>query len=48
MLTNPCFYVFGDTFRVLHFYCTYFQAIFSLNKKFVKQEYGLKMCTVKM
>ena len=21
MLTNPCFYVFGDAFRVLHFYC---------------------------
>ena len=22
MLTNPCFYAFGDAFRVLHFYCT--------------------------
>ena len=22
MLTNPCFCVFGDAFRVLHFYCT--------------------------
>ena len=27
MLTNPCFYMFGDAFRVLHFYCTHFQAI---------------------
>ena len=34
MLTNPCFYVFGDAFRVLHFYCTHFQAIFSFNKFF--------------
>ena len=23
MLTNPCFYVFGDAFRVVHFYCTH-------------------------
>ena len=22
---NPCFCVFGDAFRVLHFYCTHFQ-----------------------
>ena len=22
MLTNPCFYVIGDAFRVVHFYCT--------------------------
>ena len=29
MLTNPFLYVFGDAFRVLHFYCTHFQAIFS-------------------
>ena len=27
MLTNPCFYVFGDVLCVLRFYCTYFQAI---------------------
>ena len=31
MLTNPCFCVFGDSFRVLQFYCTHFQAIFSFN-----------------
>ena len=29
MLTNPYFFVFGDAFRVLHFYCKHFQAIFS-------------------
>ena len=23
MLTNPCFYVFGDAFRLPHFYCTH-------------------------
>ena len=27
MLTNPCFYVLGNAFRVLHFYWTHFQAI---------------------
>ena len=32
MLTKPCFYVFGDALRVLHFYCAHFQAIFSFNK----------------
>ena len=37
MLTNPCFYVFGDAFRV-HFYCTHFQAIFSFNKIFFYQQ----------
>ena len=37
MLTNPCFYVFGDAFRVLHFYCTHFQAIFSFNKIFINK-----------
>ena len=37
MLTNPCFYVFVDTFRVLYFYCTHFQAIFSFNKIFNQQ-----------
>ena len=37
MLTNPCFYVFGDAFHVLHFYCTHFQAIFSLTKFFYQQ-----------
>ena len=34
MLANPCFYVFGDAFRVLNFYCTHFQDIFSFNKTF--------------
>ena len=34
---NPCFYVFGDAFRVLHFYCTHFQAIFSFNKIFINK-----------
>ena len=38
MLRNPCFYVFGDTFRGLRFYCTHFQAIFSFNKTFFFQE----------
>ena len=37
MLTNPCFYVFGNAFRVLHFYSTHFQAIFSFNKIFYQQ-----------
>ena len=37
MLTNPCFYVFGDAFRVLHFYCTHFEAIFSFNKIFINK-----------
>ena len=40
MLTNPCFYVFGDAFRVLHFYCTHFQAIFSFNKIFYQQTFN--------
>ena len=35
MLTNPCFCVFGDTFPVLNFYCTHFQAIFPFNKIFI-------------
>ena len=34
MLTSPCFYVFGDAFPVLHFYCTHFQAILLCNKVF--------------
>ena len=38
MLTNPCFYIFGDAFRVLHFYCTHFQAIFSSNNFFFDQQ----------
>ena len=38
MLTNPCFYVFGDAFRVLHLYCTHFEAIFSFNKIFFYQQ----------
>ena len=34
MLTNPCFYVFGDAFRVLHFYCTPFlDVLISRNKE---------------
>ena len=37
MLTNPCFYIFGDAFRALHFYCTHFQAIFSFNKIFINK-----------
>ena len=40
MLTNPCFYVFGDAFRVLHFFCTHFQAIFSFNKIFDQQTFN--------
>ena len=40
MLTNPCFYVFGDAFRVLHFYCTHFQTIFSFNKSFYQQTFN--------
>ena len=40
MLTNPCFCVFGDAFRVLHFYCTHFQAIFSFNKIFYQQTFN--------
>ena len=40
MLTNPCFYVFGDAFRVLHFCCTHFQAIFSFNKNFDQQTFN--------
>ena len=39
MLTNPCLYVFGDAFRVLHFYCTHFQAIFSFNKIFINKDF---------
>ena len=31
MLTNPCFYAFGDVFLVLHFYCPHFQTTFSFN-----------------
>ena len=38
MLTSPCFYEFGDAFRVLHFYCTYFKAVFSFNKFFFYQQ----------
>ena len=38
MLTNLCFYVFGDAFRVLDFYCTYFHPrltqCFFINKFF--------------
>ena len=30
-VTNPCFCIFGNAFRVLHFYCTHFQAIFGFN-----------------
>ena len=37
MLTNPCFYVFGDAFRVLHFYSTHYEAIFSFNKIFINK-----------
>ena len=37
MLISPCFYVFGDAFRVPHFYCTHFEAIFSFNKIFYQQ-----------
>ena len=40
MLTNPCFYVFGDAFRILHFYCTHFQAIFLFNKIFYQQTFN--------
>ena len=40
MLRNPCFYVFGDAFRVLHFFCTHFQAIFSFNKIFDQQTFN--------
>ena len=40
MLTNPCFYVFGDAFCVLHFYCTHFQAIFSFNKISYQQTFN--------
>ena len=39
MLANPCFYVFGDAFRVLNFYCTHFQDIFSFNKNFYQQTF---------
>ena len=39
ILTNPCLYVFGDVFRVQHFYCTHFQAIFSFNKVFYQQTF---------
>ena len=38
MLTNPCFYVFGNTFHVLHFCCTHFQAIFPCLTKFFYQQ----------
>ena len=34
MLTNPCFCVFDEAFRSLHFYCTQFQAIFLFNNIF--------------
>ena len=37
MLANSCFYIFGDAFCVLHFYCTHFQAIFPFNKIFIKK-----------
>ena len=37
MLTNPCFYVFGDTSCILQFYYTNFQAIFLLKKIFNDQ-----------
>ena len=37
MLTDPCFYVFGDVLRVLYFYCTHFQAIFSFDKIFINK-----------
>ena len=37
MLTNPCFYVFGDMFCVLYYYCTHLQAIFSFNKIFTNK-----------
>ena len=40
MSTNPCFDVFGDAFRVLHFYCTHFQVIFSFNKIFFQQTFN--------
>ena len=40
MLTNPCFYVFVDAFRVLHFYWTHFQAIFSFSKIFYQQTFN--------
>ena len=40
MLTNSCFYVFGDAFRVLHFYCTNFQAIFLFNNFFYQQTFN--------
>ena len=34
MFKDSCFYVFYDAFRVLHFYCTHFKAIFSFNRVF--------------
>ena len=37
MLTIPCFYIFGDAFRVLDFYCTHFQAIFAFKKIFINK-----------
>ena len=39
MLTNPCFYIFGDAFRALHFYGTHFQAISSFNKIFLSTNF---------
>ena len=40
MLTNPCFYVPGGAFRVLHFYCAHFQAIFWFNKIFINKYFN--------
>ena len=40
MLTNPCFYVLGDAFRVLHFYCTHFQAMFWFDKISYQQTFN--------
>ena len=37
MLTKPCFYLFGNALRVLHFYCAHFQAILSFNKIFINK-----------
>ena len=40
MLANPCFYLFSEAFRVLHFHCTRFQAIFPFNKNFYQQTFN--------
>ena len=40
MLTSSCLSVIGDAFRVLHFYCTHFQATFSFNKIFYQQTFN--------